>query len=55
MTERRLLQIAVATAGLVPLTGGALGVLSPGMLGLYGDRDGIAHAAYLSRLLVDDP
>jgi hypothetical protein len=52
LNERRALQIAVAIAGLVPLTAGALGVLSPGMLGLYGDRIGIAHAAYLSGLLL---
>lgn len=52
MREKTLLQIAVAVAGLVPLTGGALGVINPGMLGVYGDRDGIAHAAYLSGLLL---
>ena len=52
MRERTALQIAVTIAGLVPLTAGALGILSPGVLGLYGDRDGIAHAAYLSGLLL---
>ena len=36
----------------MPLTAGALGVLSPAMLGLYGDRTAIAHAAYLSGLLL---
>ena len=52
MTEKRLLQIAVALAGVVPLTAGALGILAPGMLGLYGDRAGLSHAAYLSGLLL---
>lgn len=52
MREKTALQIAVVIAGFVPLTAGALGILSPGVLGLYGDRDGIAHAAYLSGLLL---
>lgn len=52
MREKRLLQIAVALAGVVPLTAGALGILAPGMLGLYGDRAGLSHAAYLSGLLL---
>jgi hypothetical protein len=50
--EKRLLQIAVAVAGLAPLTAGALGVLDPGALGLYGGNIAIAHAAYLSGLLL---
>ncbi len=50
--EKRLLQTAVAVAGLVPLTAGALGVLDPGAVGLYGDNIAIAHAAYLSGLLL---
>jgi hypothetical protein len=50
--EKRLLQIAVAVAGLAPLTAGALGVLDPGALGLYGDNIAVAHAAYLSGLLL---
>jgi hypothetical protein len=49
--EKRLLQIAVAVAALVPLTAGALGVLDPGALGLYGDNSATTHAAYLSGLL----
>ena len=52
VTEKRLLQIAIAIAGLVPLTAGALGVLDPAMLGLYGDRSAVGHAAYLSGLLL---
>ena len=51
VSEKRLLQIVVALAGLVPLTAGALGMLSPAMLGLYGDRVAVSHAAYLSGLL----
>src|SRR5690348_11745562 len=52
MHEKRLLQIAVALAGLAPLIAGALGVLDPGRLGLYGDRNAVAHASYLSGLLL---
>jgi hypothetical protein len=51
VSEKRLLQIAVAIAGLVPLTAGALGILDPGLLGLHGYNDAITHAAYLSGLL----
>ena len=51
MTEKRLFQTVIAIAGLVPLTAGALGVLDPGVLGLYGDRNAISHASYLSGLL----
>ena len=50
--ELRALQIAVALAGLVPLTAGALGILAPTVLGLYGDDSALAHAAYLSGLLL---
>jgi len=52
VSEKRLLQIAVAAAGLAPLTAGALGILAPGLLGLYGGRAGLSHAAYLSGLLM---
>jgi hypothetical protein len=52
MLERRALQIAVALAGLVPMTAGALGLLAPGLLGLYGDRVATAHFAYLSGMLL---
>jgi len=51
VNEKRALQFAVTVAGLVPLTAGALGVLDPALLGLYGDRSAISHAAYLSGLL----
>jgi hypothetical protein len=51
MREKTILQIAVAMAALVPLTAGALGVLDPGALGLYGDAVATTHAAYLSGLL----
>ena len=47
--ERRLLQIAVAVAGVVPVTGGGLGVLG------HLDRAGHAgdgHVRYLSGLLL---
>ena len=50
--ERRALQLAIALAGTVPLTAGALGILAPDMLGLYGNRSATAHAAYLSGLLL---
>jgi len=50
--EKHLLQAAVLLAGLVPLTGGALGIIDPGLVGLYGDRNAIAHASYLSGLLL---
>ena len=50
--ERRALQLAIALAGTVPLTAGALGILAPDMLGLHGDRAATAHAAYLSGLLL---
>jgi len=52
LNEKRLLQIAVALAGLAPLTAGALGILAPGLVGLYGGRAGLSHAAYLSGLLL---
>jgi hypothetical protein len=51
MLERRLLQVAVAAAGLVPVTAGALGALRPEML-LGGPAHSLAHGAYLSGLLL---
>jgi hypothetical protein len=50
--ERRALQITVALVGLVPLTVGALGLLVPARVGIHGDAAGLAHAAYLSGLLL---
>ncbi|MBV9550956.1 MAG: DUF4345 family protein [Alphaproteobacteria bacterium] len=44
--------MAFGLAGLAPLTAGALGILAPGLLGIYGDRAGLSHAAYLSGLLL---
>jgi hypothetical protein len=49
--EKRLLQIAVAFAGLVPVTAGVLGALRPEWL-LGGPSSALAHGAYLSGLLL---
>jgi hypothetical protein len=51
MLERRLLQIAVAVAGLVPVAAGALGALRPELL-IAGPAHALTHAAYLSGLLL---
>jgi hypothetical protein len=51
MLERRLLQIAVAAAGLVPVAAGALGALRPELL-LSGPPHALTHGAYLSGLLL---
>ena len=51
MLERRLLQIAVAVAGVVPVTAGALGALRPELL-LGGPAHALTHGAYLSGLLL---
>jgi hypothetical protein len=51
MLERRLLQIAVAAAGLVPVAAGALGALAPELL-MGGPPHALTHAAYLSGLLL---
>jgi hypothetical protein len=51
MLERRLLQIAVAAAGLVPVAAGALGALRPEML-IAGPPHALTHGAYLSGLLL---
>lgn len=53
MTERRLLQIVVALASLVPISAGAAGVLlGPAMVGLAGAAaDSDSHYRYLSGLL----
>ena len=50
--EKRALQVAIAIAGLVPVTAGALGAFSPRLLALAGAADTLTHAAYLSGLLL---
>jgi hypothetical protein len=50
--EKRALQIAIALAGLVPVTAGAAGALNPGFLDLAGHLQTLTHAAYLSGLLL---
>lgn len=49
---RRALQIAVALAGLVPVSAGLLGAFNPGLLELAGSLPSLTHAAYLSGLLL---
>ena len=51
MLMRFLLQTAVAVAGLVPVTAGALGVLRPELL-IGGPAQALTHGAYLSGLLL---
>jgi hypothetical protein len=51
MLERRLLQIAVAAAGLVPVAAGALGAFRPELL-IGGPPHALTHGAYLSGLLL---
>ena len=51
MRERQFLQIAVAFAGLVPVTAGALGAIRPELL-IGGPAPALAHGAYLSGLLL---
>jgi hypothetical protein len=51
LSERRALQVAVATAGLLPVASGALGVLRPELL-FAGPPHALTHAAYLSGLLL---
>jgi hypothetical protein len=51
MLEKRLLQIAVAVAGLVPVAAGALGSLRPELL-IAGPPHALTHGAYLSGLLL---
>jgi hypothetical protein len=52
MSSRRFLQIAVAVAGLVPVSAGTLGALRPELLSLSGPPHAFTHAAYLSGLLL---
>ncbi len=52
MTERRLLQIAVALGSLVPIIAGAAGILSgPAMVEAGGTVSADSHFRYLSGLL----
>lgn len=50
--EPRALQFAVAVAGLVPVTAGALGAFRPDLLALAGAPSALTHVAYLSGLLL---
>ena len=51
--EKRLLQIAVAVAGLIPVFAGGAGLLlGAGMLDLWGGVDLDSHFRYLSGLLL---
>ena len=52
MSSKRFLQIAVAVAGLVPVSAGALGAIRPELLSLTGPGHAFTHAAYLSGLLL---
>ena len=52
MNSKRLLQIAIAVAGLVPVLAGGLGALNPERLHLAGSPHALTHAAYLSGLLL---
>ena len=47
-----MLQFAVAVAGLVPVTAGALGALWPPLLALAGPPHALTHLSYLSGLLL---
>jgi hypothetical protein len=50
--RKRALQVAVAIAGLVPVTAGLAGALNPTLLDLAGSPQALSHAAYLSGLLL---
>ena len=50
--SKRLLQIAVAIAGLVPVLAGLTGAADPALLNLAADAPSATHAAYLSGLLL---
>lgn len=53
MTEKRLLQAAVALACLVPIIGGGFGVIrGPAMLDIMAAAPAAAHFRYLSGLLL---
>jgi hypothetical protein len=50
--RKRALQVAVAIAGLVPVTAGLAGAFNPTLLDLAGSPQALSHAAYLSGLLL---
>jgi hypothetical protein len=52
LNQTRALQVAVAVAGLVPVTAGAVGAFRPDLLALSGAPSALAHVAYLSGLLL---
>jgi hypothetical protein len=52
LNQRSALQVAVAVAGLVPVTAGTLGALRPALLGLAGAPGALTHVGYLSGLLL---
>jgi hypothetical protein len=52
LNQKAALQVAVAVAGLVPVTAGVLGAFRPGLLALAGAPSALTHVAYLSGLLL---
>jgi len=52
LNQKRLLQIAVAVAGLVPVSAGAAGAFWPELFFAPIRPGGLTHAAYLSGLLL---
>lgn len=52
MTQKRALQVAVAIAGLVPVTAGSIGIIHPDWLELAATPSATTHAGYLSGLLL---
>ena len=52
MNQKRLLQVAVAVAGLVPVSAGAAGAFWPELFFAPIRPGGLTHAAYLSGLLL---
>jgi len=52
LNEKRLLQLAVAVAGLVPVTAGAAGAFWPEAFFLPQRAGSLTHGAYLSGLLL---
>lgn len=52
MNQVRALQVAVAVAGLVPVTAGAVGAFRPDLLALAGAPSALTHVGYLSGLLL---